>query len=271
MIKIINFFIKKYTHTNPTRRMQHKNTATDRQWKRWAELDPYHGVLGRGFGLGDIERPDVRDRFFQQGEDHISRVLDVAKSQGLVDMESALDFGCGVGRLLLPLLGRFKSVTGIDVSPVMLKLAKENCGNVKDLMLFKTLDDVKAEGLLYDLVHSYIVLQHIRPKQGLVIMEQMLGLLKPNGIAAIHFTVGDMNRWRRRLNIVRYHIPPLHWLYNIFTNRHWNLPVSEMNAYPIELVLELFRRKLGSNFAGWSVDHSGHQGLMIIARKNTVD
>jgi hypothetical protein len=64
-------------------------------------------------------------------------------------------------------------------------------------------------------VHTFIVLQHIRPSQGVPIIERLLELTRPGGILAVHFTVGDVDRVRRRLNWFRYRIPPLHWLYNI--------------------------------------------------------
>lgn len=37
----------------------------------------------------------------------------------------ALDFGCGVGRLTQALAAHFDEVTGVDISPSMIKLAKK--------------------------------------------------------------------------------------------------------------------------------------------------
>ena len=42
-----------------------------------------------------------------------------------VDNQSALDFGCGVGRLSHALADLFLNVTGIDVSPTMVAKANE--------------------------------------------------------------------------------------------------------------------------------------------------
>lgn len=241
---------------------------TNEHWKRWAEQDPYHGLLGRGFGVGDIEKPEVRDLFFAQGERHIDQVLHTARELGDVHMQSALDFGCGVGRLLRPLLQRFDTVAGVDIAPRMLELSRENCGEPDRLTLVDNLDALEREGRQFDLVHSYIVLQHIKPAVGLTIMEQLIGLTRPGGVVALHFTVGDIRKRRRLLNQFRYRLPPLHWAYNVSTGRPRNLPLSEMNAYPMPEVLALFRNKAAPAFAGWSVDQNGHQGMMMIAIKS---
>lgn len=240
---------------------------TNEHWKRWAEQDPYHGVLGRGFGVGDIEKPEVRELFFKQGEDHIDKVLRHARQMGDIRMGDALDFGCGVGRLLRPLLGKYKTVAGVDIAPRMLEISRENCGEPDRLTLVNALDTLEAAGRQFDLVHSYIVLQHIQPPMGLKIMEQMIRLARPGGVVALHFTVGDIQPKRRLLNKFRYRIPPLHWAYNVSTGRPWNLPISEMNAYPVRDVLALFRTKASPDFSGWTVDQGGHQGMMLVAIK----
>ncbi len=243
-------------------------TKTDRQWKKWAEQDPYHGVLGRGFGCDDIQNEDVRDLFFGQGETHVAAVLDDAARLAPLKFGAALDFGCGVGRLLRPLLDRYTSVSGVDIAPDMLRITRENCAAHGRLTLATSLDDPTITARRYDLVHSYIVLQHIRPAQGMPIMAQLISLATPGGIVALHFTVGDLNKHRRLLNRIRYRVPPLHWLYNITTGRPWNLPISEMNVYPIEQVLALFRNTTIHPCVSRSYDQNGHQGLMIVAVKH---
>ena len=41
--------------------------------------------------------------------------------------KSSLDFGCGVGRLIIPFARVFEHVTGVDISPAMLEIAQRNC------------------------------------------------------------------------------------------------------------------------------------------------
>ena len=64
----------------------------------------------------------------------VERIITLLDLIGAVpDFSSALDFGCGVGRLTRPLAQHFGEVTGIDVSASMLEVAtqlsgpEENC------------------------------------------------------------------------------------------------------------------------------------------------
>jgi cyclopropane fatty-acyl-phospholipid synthase-like methyltransferase len=75
---------------------------------------------------------------------------------------TALDIGCGIGRLMRPASARFKKVCGIDISPEMLKHAatylagRDNCslGLIHDGGKFPIADRV-------DFVYSVVVFQHL--------------------------------------------------------------------------------------------------------------
>ena len=92
-------------------------------------------------------------------------------------------------------------------------------------------------------------------------------VLRAGGVVALHFTVGDILPRRRRLNWLRYRLPPLHWAYNVRTGRPWNLPMSEMNAYPMAELLEMLRGRLEQPMLMRSVDNGWHEGIMMIARR----
>ena len=68
-----------------------------RDWDELAELDPYWAVCttqGRRFGRWDT------DEFFATGEREVAQVLAEAEGLGIPAAHgSALDFGCGLGRL----------------------------------------------------------------------------------------------------------------------------------------------------------------------------
>jgi len=98
---------------------------------------------------------------------------------------SALDFGCGVGRLTQALAPHFDRVVGVDVSPAMHDLATRLnqspqkvsyvCNHTKDLRTF-------GDGS-FDFIVSSIVLQHIRPEMTCSYLREFLRLLTPAGIA----------------------------------------------------------------------------------------
>src|SRR5690349_15678614 len=94
-----------------------------REWDDLAGLDPLWAVLSQPAfardGGGDVEA------FFATGDGEVSGALDVARELGLpVRYGSALDFGCGVGRLTRALAARFERCVGVDVSPRMVDAAR---------------------------------------------------------------------------------------------------------------------------------------------------
>ena len=78
----------------------------------------------------------------------------------------ALEFGCGVGRLVIPLAKIAKRVTGIDVSESMINEAKRNCESrkINNVFLTKTDDSLSLLANNYDFMLSFIVFQHIPAK-----------------------------------------------------------------------------------------------------------
>ncbi|HKJ31811.1 MAG TPA: class I SAM-dependent methyltransferase [Balneolales bacterium] len=80
----------------------------------------------------------------------------------------ALDFGCGVGRLLIPLSVYSSHVTGVDVSESMLDEARKNCEarQITNVDFIKSDDDLSLLNRKFNFIHSYIVFQHIPAKRG---------------------------------------------------------------------------------------------------------
>ena len=157
-----------------------KKSVTDQHWDEWGKKNPYRGVLG--VESSSMNQANVEAAFFASGEAHIASVLDIITRHfgGMQSMSSALDFGCGVGRLVLPLSRRFEQVTGVDVSPTMIELARQRVGDDPRIDFVHSLLAIEPSRR-YDLVHSYIVMQHIRPKQGYPIISSLLDRVAPGG------------------------------------------------------------------------------------------
>lgn len=144
--------------------------GTDRDWEKWGGTDPYFGVCSEGRFHAEAMTPASRDAFFRSGEEHVARTYSDIERLFKVDFkpENVLDFGCGVGRLLIPFARRAKQVVGVDVSTSMLAEARRNCidAGILGVSLVESDDGLtRAEGR-FDLVHSHIVLQHIPWKRG---------------------------------------------------------------------------------------------------------
>src|SRR6267378_5944561 len=92
-------------------------------WNTLGETEPYFAVLTEDRFLREQMLDDDRDAFFASGDTDIAQILDLIPD---FKPRSALDFGCGVGRLTRALAKRVERVAGVDAAPSMLRLAREN-------------------------------------------------------------------------------------------------------------------------------------------------
>jgi tRNA/tmRNA/rRNA uracil-C5-methylase (TrmA/RlmC/RlmD family) len=102
---------------------------TDRDWEKWGQIEPYFGVFSAEQYLLKNISDDAKASFFQSGVNHINHVMATCRKHFDPDFSPsrALDFGCGVGRLVVPLSGIVHEVVGVDVSISMLLEARKNC------------------------------------------------------------------------------------------------------------------------------------------------
>ena len=177
---------------------------TDKAWEKYGETDPYFGVLNlekfRGKNL-DLE---VLQDFFVSGGENIDQILSNIHKHLDPEFQSinALDFGCGVGRLVIPLAKISKSAVGIDVSESMLAEARKNCelNSVRNIDLVKSDDTLsKLAGRKFNLIHSYIVFQHIATHRGEAILEKLLDYLEEGGIGVLHFNYTNIESTSRQI------------------------------------------------------------------------
>jgi len=167
-------------------------TAPLHLWERYARAEPFWAVLTEPRFSRVALTPDALEVFYASGRQHVDRVIEVARASvapGLT-VRRALDFGCGAGRLTAALAERGIDVTGIDVAPSMLEEAARQSARrgVAARCAYLRLEEVEwsAHAGRYDLVHSYIVLQHIPPDEGYPLIERLLGCLAPGGAVALH-------------------------------------------------------------------------------------
>lgn len=168
---------------------------TDDDWVRWGEQDPYFAVITDAKYRNANLDEQARTEFFESGRRHVRYVLDA--SRRFVHLPSfapkrALDFGCGVGRVALPLAEAVESVVGLDVSPAMLAEARRNCDaqGLRNVELLTSDDGLSRLQGQFDLVHSFIVFQHIDMPRGRQLFARLLSHLADGGVAAIHVTTG---------------------------------------------------------------------------------
>ena len=167
---------------------------TDTAWEHWGSRDPYFGVLTNPKYRSAALSPEGKAEFFAIGVQHVSHVLDILRRHISPDYapQRVLDFGCGVGRLVIPFAEVSTEVVGLDISSSMLAEAQRNCDarGLTNVLLLKSDDSLSAAEGLFDLVHSCIVLQHIQIPRGRELFAKMVQKIRPGGSGAIHVTFG---------------------------------------------------------------------------------
>ena len=172
-------------------------------WEDLAKNKPYSPLLASD-GILKVDANDTpTPEFWQSGEEDLDALLSVATTiTGRdVSLTSSLDFGCGPGRLTLPLARRSLNVVGCDISPAMLNHVRQNAQAAG--LLNVTFVTPEALALLSDgqfsFVVSLLVLQYIPRSQGYDIIRYIMRLLTSDGIAALHLVPAPPGEALRQL------------------------------------------------------------------------
>ncbi|MEW6168624.1 MAG: class I SAM-dependent methyltransferase [Pseudomonadota bacterium] len=216
--------------------------STDRDWEEWGSADPYFGVCSDDTYRRSNLTSQAREQFFRSGEAHIRNVI--ARLHEHFDStftpHSALDFGCGVGRLTIPLAMRANQVLGIDISRSMIEEAVRNCDEAGiDNVSFAISDDaLSAAPWKFDIVHTNIVLQHIPWRRGRRIIQQLADRVEKNGyLCAQVLTRCSSPVLIRRLVKLRYAIPALNWTRNLLRRRPAFEPAMQLHVYDLKSII----------------------------------
>lgn len=240
-------------------------------WRKLGELDPYYGVLSGEKYKSDRLTDASRHEFFASGDGHVDRVMSVIEKHfGDIRLGDALDYGCGVGRITFALAKRYDHVRGLDIAPAMLAEARAEqtrraCART-DFALSDAPDAMKTNS--YDLIHSYIVMQHIPEAVGRKIIDKMVGALRPGGIGAIHLTYGDSKGGLgMALRTFIKNTIPLRIAANIATGRKWNYPAMQMNNYDLGSVMQTLQAHGVESILAHQVVDWTNLGLFLFFQK----
>lgn len=245
---------------------------SDRAWEKFGQISPYFGVLSHERFQGRTIDGDARAEFFASGAAQVKDLLQTVRTHLAPDFtpRRALDFGCGVGRITIPLAREVDQVVGMDISPSMLGEAARNCEaeHVGNVQLVPSDDELTQATGRFDLVHSYIVFQHIAPARGERIFRAMLDRLEEGGIGVAHFTFAKrLPAWRRWAQTAAARIPYLYSVTNLLRGRAFSYPLMQMNRYDLNrLFTILMDGKCHEVYTLFS-DHGGHLGVVLYFRK----
>jgi SAM-dependent methyltransferase len=225
--------------------------GTDKDWEKWGATDPYFGVLSsERFHANKVDAEAKRD-FFLSGEEHVEYLLATIRNNFDAEFipRNALDFGCGVGRVAIPLAKYAERVVGVDISTSMIAEARKNCESlgVNNIAFVLSDDNLSLVTENFDLIHSYIVLQHIPWLRGRRILQSLAERVEPGGYLSIHFlTSCNASQFIRALVRMRYVFPPLNWGRNAIKRRPLFEPAMQLHVYNLQDVLNDLKAR---NFA----------------------
>jgi SAM-dependent methyltransferase len=247
---------------------------SDVSWEKWGQQDPYYGVFTDDKFRQENLSDELRAEFFETGRVHIGRVLAMALSRcgAMAGQTSALDFGCGVGRLVIPLSRVFEHVTGVDISSSMLKVAEQNCLDcgIDNVDFVPSDDELTRITGKFDFIHSYLVFQHIPIHRGEKIIALLIDRLSDQGILAIHFPfIRKDSIIRKSMHFFRRNFSFISVLANIVRRKRWNEPFIQMNNYDVGRILFLLSEHGIKDISLEVVDAGGFVSAFVFAKKPT--
>ena len=251
---------------------------SDKAWKQYGKHNPYFGVIGTEEYLNENLNEQIVDDFFASGYKYVEELFEIihSKIDPAFKAERILDFGCGPGRLVIPFSKFAKKVVGIDVSQGMIDEAQKNCikYNVTNVSFLLSDDNLHClKDNKFDLVNSFIVLQHSNIKRGEKLIKLLIDSLEVNGIGVLHLTYYDNYPNRKVVNFFRNRIPYVSTIMRLIqslrTGKQFrNLPQMQMNNYSLNKIFAFLQKSKINEVYSSFTDHWNYWGVIIIFKKN---
>jgi SAM-dependent methyltransferase len=157
-------------------------------WEDLARREPYFALLDDDGAPEVAGSASATAAFFEAGEGDVALLLPaIASLLGRdVTLGRVLDFGCGAGRLTLPLARRARNVVACDIAPTILDHARRNAeqAGLRNVA-FIGIEELAGSGA-FDFICSLLVFEHIPNEAGYEIIRTLMTLLTPGGVAALH-------------------------------------------------------------------------------------
>ncbi|MCK1396134.1 class I SAM-dependent methyltransferase [Bradyrhizobium sp. 1] len=232
--------------------------TTDADWQEWGERDPYFGVVTHSQFRKDRFK-DNKEEFFASGERDVELAITQAgRFGGPLKFGRALDFACGVGRLLIPLSHRFEEVVGVDISHGMMREARKNIDELgrNNVSIHESDDDLSKVSGTFDFVLSKIALQHIPVQHGMRMLRSLLNRVNSGGGAVLDFSVEVEQPLRKEFQYHKYR------LVRLLKGRDKIEPPMKMHSYSLR---DLLREFDDCGMKDISMDIQKHFGVVFVA------
>jgi SAM-dependent methyltransferase len=255
---------------------------TDKTWEYFGKTDPYFGVLTYEGFRADKLAADAKSQFFDSGKRYVEFILGTVRDHldPSLQLTRGLDFGCGVGRLTIPLASVCKSMVAVDVSESMLAEAAKNCREqgISNVTFVKSNDGLSAVSGPLDFVHSFIVFQHIPRDRGEALLKRLVELLQDDGIGVLHFTCSWSSKTslaRRLLTDAYKSVPLLYGVRNLLKGRPVGEPMMQMNQYDTNRLLRILQEsgchRVHVRFTETGYYGQAFYGVILFFQKHRLD
>ena len=239
------------------------NKKTDKQWKLFGKKEPYFGVLSDEKYLSENITMEDKNLFFKSGFNHLNNVIKNIQIHydKNFEIKTALDFGCGVGRVVIPLSKYAECIIGVDISDSMIEESKKNCNeqSICNAKFIISDDNLSALNNKFNFLHSYIVFQHIIPKRGLLIFKKLIKNLEHGGIGVVHFTYARDSYQKYIVHFLKNKIPFLTNIINLIKKRNFFYPQMEMFTYDLNKISLILK---GNNIKEFYREYTNHGGIL---------
>lgn len=156
--------------------------ALAKNWRALGDVDPMFGVLSDPAKYGGRW---AIDEFYETGRAHVTKLRRIlAEHDVTFDRGDCLDFGCGMGRLTIPLAAHFSRTVGVDVARSMIGDARRHVpADVDCRFVVNSHPDLREfPSGAFDVVHTCLVLQHIPPDVSVQYIAEFFRVARPGGL-----------------------------------------------------------------------------------------
>lgn len=248
---------------------------SDSAWEAWGRQDPYYGVITNPKFRKTALTAEAKHEFFESGRAHAEYVMLMIRQHIDANFQpkSMLDFGCGVGRLVVPFAKLAAEIVGMDVSDAMLLEAKKNCDEhgIDNVQLLKSDDELSLLTRQFDLIHSFIVFQHIPPERGRAIFGRLLQHIPAGGVGAIHFSYSKTQYENTHGLAPDMPEPAMPTIGQMRVSSQPLTPGADpemqMNPYHLNELLFLLQKAGVSRLHAEFTDHAGELGVFLFFQK----
>ncbi|TCS43790.1 ArsR family transcriptional regulator [Reinekea marinisedimentorum] len=150
----------------------------------------------RKFFIEHAEEFELHQERIVLFENYGPEALQLLDSLNRSPQSNVLEVGPGKGEFLAALAQRFTSVTGLDISPAMLKQADEQVHNLENVELIEgNTELLEQQGRRFDIIFYNMVLHHVPMPESEI--AQCAKLLKPKGLLIVTDLCQHEQEWAR--------------------------------------------------------------------------